>query len=178
MGVPLADYLAENNWPPYRMEADTNWWWDSPNGVEISGNGLSATLRDLARLRQFFLDGGTINGEAVLHKSWTETAGQPQNLGDGETMKYGYMCWPGCTGPSIVDGAIGVQGQNIYIKPTRNILIGTHMLQPMQQDRVPIDHLVLFVAITKVPKKQVLKAPACPQTRLARTVPRRKAAPS
>ncbi|MFN3312317.1 MAG: serine hydrolase domain-containing protein [Hyphomonas sp.] len=150
VGMPLADYLAQTIWQPYGMEADANWWLDSADGVEIGGSGLSATLRDFARFGQFFLDGGMIDGEPILPEDWTETAGQPQNLSDSETIEYGYMWWPGWTEPSIADGAfaaIGIQGQNIYINPTRNIVIATHMAQPKPLGREPVDPLVVFDAI-------------------------------
>ncbi|WP_295170481.1 serine hydrolase, partial [uncultured Paracoccus sp.] len=89
VGKPLSDYLAEKIWQPYGMEADANWWLDSPDGVEIGGSGLSATLRDFARFGQFFLEGGVIDGSTILPDGWTETAGQPQKLKSGETIDYG-----------------------------------------------------------------------------------------
>ena len=150
VGMPLADYLAEKIWQPYGMEADANWWLDSPNGLEIGGSGLSATLRDFARFGQFFLEGGVIDGNAILPDEWTETAGLPPELTGGETIHYGYMWWPGWTGPSIADGAyaaIGIQGQNIYINPARNVVSATHMAQPKPLGREPVDPLVVFDAI-------------------------------
>jgi len=47
---PLAQYLSEKIWSKFGMEAQANWWLDSPDGVEIGGSGISATLRDAARL--------------------------------------------------------------------------------------------------------------------------------
>jgi CubicO group peptidase (beta-lactamase class C family) len=61
----LAEYLAEKIWRAYGMEAEAKWWLDSPDGVEIAGSGLSATLRDFARFGQFFLDGGVIDGRPI-----------------------------------------------------------------------------------------------------------------
>lgn len=151
VGMPLADYLAEKIWQPYGMEADANWWLDSPDGIEIGGSGLSATLRDFARFGQFFLEGGEIDGNSILPEGWMETAGQPQKLKSGETIEYGYMWWPGWTEASIADGAfaaIGIQGQNIYINPERNIVIATHMAQPKPVGREPVDPLVVFDAIS------------------------------
>jgi CubicO group peptidase (beta-lactamase class C family) len=148
---PLAEYLSEKIWQPYGMEADANWWLDSPDGVEIGGSGLSATLRDFARFGQFFLEGGVIDGQPVLPEGWTEEAGKPQKLKDGTTIEYGLMWWPGWTEPSIADkafAAIGIQGQNIYINPTKNIVIATHMAQPKPVGKEPIDPLVFFDAVS------------------------------
>ncbi|RJE89443.1 serine hydrolase domain-containing protein [Paracoccus onubensis] len=151
VGKPLAEYLSEKIWQPYGMEADANWWLDSPDGIEIGGSGISATLRDFARFGQFFLDGGVIDGERVLPEGWTETAGKPQQLDDGSTIEYGLMWWPGWTEESIADGAyaaIGIQGQNIYINPTKNIVIATHMAQPKPLGAEPIDPMVFFDAVS------------------------------
>ena len=152
VGKPLADYLSETIWQPYGMEADATWWLDSPDGVEIGGSGLSATLRDFARFGQFFLEGGVIDGTPVLPDGWTEDAGKPQTLKDGSVIEYGLMWWPGWTEPSIADkafAAIGIQGQNIYINPAKNIVIATHMAQPKPVGKEPIDPLVFFDAVAK-----------------------------
>lgn len=155
VGKPLAEYLSEKIWQPYGMEADANWWLDSPDGVEIGGSGLSATLRDFARFGQFFLEGGVIDGKPVLPDGWTEQAGQPQKLKDGSVIEDGLMWWPGWTEPSIADkafAAIGIQGQNIYINPTKNIVIATHMSQPKPVGKEPIDPLVFFDAVAEALK--------------------------
>lgn len=144
---PIADYLSEKIWKPYGMEADANWWLDSPEGVEIGGSGLSATLRDFARFGQFFLDGGMINGQSVLPDGWTEDAGKPHELNDGSVIEYGLMWWPGWTEDSKAEGAfaaIGIEGQNIYINPTRNVVIVTHMAQPKPLGKEPIDPMAFF----------------------------------
>src|SRR5699024_696926 len=62
----LSKYLYEKIWEPYGMESSAEWWLDSPQGNEIGGSGLSATLRDYARFGQFFLDEGVIEGKSVL----------------------------------------------------------------------------------------------------------------
>ena len=48
------------------MESDANWWLDSPDGVEIGGSGISATLRDYARFGQFILEDGVVSGDSIL----------------------------------------------------------------------------------------------------------------
>lgn len=151
-GVHLADYLSDKIWKPYGMYNDAKWWLDSPDGLEIGGSGLSATLRDFALFGQFFLEGGKIDGEPILPDGWTEEAGKSRTLPDGETLEYGYMWWPGWTDDSIADGAyaaIGIQGQNIYINPAKNIVIATHMAQPKPLGKEPIDPLVFFDAVSE-----------------------------
>ncbi|MDP5053963.1 MAG: beta-lactamase family protein, partial [Congregibacter sp.] len=55
-GMPVADYLAQTIWQPYGMETDASWWLDSPDGLEIGGSGLSATLRDYARFGLYIIN--------------------------------------------------------------------------------------------------------------------------
>ena len=152
VGMSLADYLSETIWAPYGMETDAEWWLDAPDGVEIGGSGLSATLRDYARFGQFFLDGGVIDGEAVLPEGWTEAAGRPQTLETGETIEYGYMWWPAWTEASIEDGvfaAIGIQGQWIYVNPAERVVIALHSAQPEPLGREPVEIMAFLDAVVE-----------------------------
>ncbi len=150
VGRPLADYLSEKIWIPYGMEADATWWLDSPDGVEIGGSGISATLRDYGRFGLFFLNEGVIEGASILPDGWTREAAGPTRLKDGTALDYGYMWWTGWTEPAIADGAyaaIGIQGQNIYINPARKVVIVTFGAQPKPTGKEPIDPLVFFDAV-------------------------------
>lgn len=150
VGKPLAEYLSEKIWVPYGMEADAGWWLDSPDGVEIGGSGISATLRDYGRFGQFFLEGGLIDGVSILPEDWTREAAGPTKLEDGSALNYGYMWWTGWTAPSRKDGAfvaVGIHGQNIYVNPTRKVVIVTFGAQPKPLGKEPIDSLVFFDAV-------------------------------
>lgn len=150
VGRPLSEYLSEQIWVPYGMEADAVWWLDSPDGVEIGGSGLSATLRDFARFGQFFLDGGVIDGEQVLPEGWTEEASTPKTLSNGDPLDYGYMWWTGWTEPAIADGAymaIGIQGQAVYINPAKNIVIAVTGAQSKPTGKEHVSYLDYFDAI-------------------------------
>lgn len=147
---PLADYLSEKIWKPFGMESDATWWVDSPDGVEIGGSGLSATLRDFGRFGLFFLDDGKIDGKSILPDGWVAEASQPTKLKNGEKLDYGYMWWTGWTEPSIKDkafAAIGIQGQNVYINPAKKVVIVTFGAQPKPTGKEPIDPLVFFDAV-------------------------------
>ena len=152
---PLAEYLSEKIWVPYGMEADANWWLDSPDGVEIGGSGLSATLRDFGRFGLFFLNEGVVDGASILPEGWVKEASLPTKLKNGEKLDYGYMWWTGWTEPSIKDGAfaaIGIQGQNIYINPVHKVVIVTLGAQPKPVGKEPIDPLVFFDAVVEALK--------------------------
>lgn len=153
---PLADYLSEKIWAPFGMETDASWWLDSPDGVEIGGSGISATLRDYGRFGLFFMNNGVIDGKSILPEGWVKEATTPKTLKGGKKLDYGYMWWTAWTEPSIKDGAfsaIGIQGQNIYIDPAEKVVIVTFGAQPKPVGKEPIDPNVFFDAVVAELKK-------------------------
>lgn len=154
VGKPLAEYLSEKIWIPYGMEADANWWLDSPDGVEIGGSGLSATLRDYARFGQFFLDGGLAGGEQVLPEGWTEEASSTKTFPDGRTLNYGYMWWPIRSGSDAAKAdksytASGIFGQYIHINPTKRIVIAVTGAASKPVGKYCIDPFVFFDSVAR-----------------------------
>lgn len=128
-GKSLASYLSENIWSPFGMEANANWWLDSPKGVEIGGSGFSATLRDYGRFGLFMLAGGMVGKENILPAGWTTEATTPKQLSkdsSGRRVAYGYLWWPGRDVQSQRDSAymaIGIHGQYLYINPKTKVVI-------------------------------------------------------
>jgi CubicO group peptidase (beta-lactamase class C family) len=142
-GKTISDYLSEKLWAPFGMEADANWWLESPDGLEIGGSGLSATLRDYARFGLFLLHGGKINGQPQLPDGWIEQASRPQMI-DGKLVDYGYMLWP------LDHGAyagIGIFGQFVVVDPSKNMVVAMWGAQPKPVGMESIDEYVFFNAL-------------------------------
>jgi CubicO group peptidase (beta-lactamase class C family) len=142
---PVADYLSEKVWARAGMEQDANWWLESPEGLEVGGSGLSATLRDYARFGLFLLDDGVIDGEHVLPDGWLAAAGSPKTIG-GENVDYGYMLWP------LHDhsyAAIGIFGQFVFVDPDRNLVVAMWSAQSKPVDRHGIDEYVFLEALSR-----------------------------
>ncbi|MEM8564117.1 MAG: serine hydrolase, partial [Pseudomonadota bacterium] len=125
-GMALSDYLSEKIWSTFGMESDAEWWLDSPNGVEIGGSGLSATLRDYGRFGQFLLNGGMAKGERVLPPGWIEESTRERITGN-DAIPYGYMVWPVSTQAGEAHRtayeAKGLYGQLIYVNPQEGLVI-------------------------------------------------------
>jgi len=126
VGKPMAQYLSERIWGKFGMESDATWWLESPDGLEVGGSGLSATLRDYGRFGLFLLGGGKAGGEQILPDGWVKEAGSPKIV-DGKLVNYGYMLWPipNAAG-TINEGAFearGIFGQHIYMNPKENVVI-------------------------------------------------------
>lgn len=152
VGKPLARYLAERIWGPAGMESDATWWLDSPDGVEIGGSGISATLRDYARFGQFILEDGVANGTRLLPEGWVREATQPVTLRGGQAIPYGYLWWTAMTASGRRDGAFsaeGIHGQSIYVNPAARVVIVTWGAQPRPTGGAVIDDDVGRVAIVE-----------------------------
>ncbi len=141
---PIADYLSEKIWSKIGMQADANWWLESPDGLEVGGSGLSATLRDYARFGLFVLNDGVINGERVLPEGWVAEASARQSLG-GEVIDYGYMWWP-LHGRSF--SAVGIFGQHIFVDPDRQLVVAVWSAQPKPLDSHGVDEYVFLEALS------------------------------
>ena len=147
---PLAEYLAERVWGPAGMEADGTWWLDSPDGTEIGGSGISATLRDYARFGQFILEDGVVGGTRHIPEGWSREAGSPKVLRNGTPLHYGYLWWPTTTEAGRADSAfmaVGIHGQHVYINPARRIVIVAWGAQVHPTAGAPITDEVVFDAI-------------------------------
>ena len=142
-GKHVADYLAEKIWMPFGMESSANWWLESPDGLEIGGSGLSATLRDYARFGLFMLNDGVIDGKPTLPDGWIAEATTPKVIA-GEPVEYGYMWWPLDRGAYA---AIGIFGQFIYVNPSENLVVAMWSAQPKPVGTDVIDEYDFFNAV-------------------------------
>jgi len=126
VGKPVAQYLSERVWAKFGMESDATWWLESPNGLEVGGSGLSATLRDYGRFGLFLMGGGKVGNEQLLPAGWVANAGSPKTV-DGKAVDYGYMLWPipksqGTPNEGAFE-ARGIFGQHVYMNPRENTVI-------------------------------------------------------
>jgi hypothetical protein len=147
---PLADYLSEKIWAKFGMEADANWWLESPGGLEVGGSGLSASLRDYARFGLFLLNGGVAGGESILPDGWIEDASSPK-LVDGTQVNYGYMLWPIPDSAGTIHEkayeARGIFGQYIYVNPTENVVIAIWSARPKPVGKTSVPDRDFYAAL-------------------------------
>jgi CubicO group peptidase (beta-lactamase class C family) len=144
-GKNVADYLSEKIWSRIGMQSDANWWLESPDGLEVGGSGLSATLRDYARFGLFLLNNGAVDGESILPDGWIDEASTPKIV-NGERVDYGYMLWP-LHGRSY--SAIGIFGQFVFVDPDTNLVVAMWGAQPKPVDRYGVDEYEFFHALSE-----------------------------
>ena len=139
------------------MQSDATWWLESPNGLEIGGSGLSATLRDYGRFGLFLLNGGKIGNNSILPKGWLQDATTSKVIGS-KTVDYGYMLWPiphsfGSIHNTAFE-ARGIFGQHIYVNPKQNIVITVWSAQSKPTGKAVVADYDFFGAVSNALSKQ------------------------
>ena len=123
----LADYLSATIWAPYGMEQQATWMMGR-SGDELAGCCLQAALRDYARFGQFVLDGGRIDGRAVVPDGWFDEATRRAFATTYPDRGYGYQWW-------TLDGGafagFGIHGQTLYIDPSRKLVVVINSAWPV-----------------------------------------------
>ena len=124
----LTDYLYEKLWSPLGAECDAFWVVEG-DGREWAAAGLSATLRDTARLGVLYAQDGVWAGQPLLPAEWVRASRRAEapHLMPGYRERsaspfgYGYQWWlPDDSGPFC---AMGVYNQFVYVDPARELVI-------------------------------------------------------
>lgn len=140
-GRTLSDYLSEKIWQPFGMENKASWLL-GPDGNEISGCCIQASLRDYARYGLFILENGSIDGESVLPEGWiAEATTKKTEIGQAD-RGYGYQWW------TFDDGSFtarGIFGQTIFIDPTRDLVVAMNGNWQVASDKALNDKRFEFI---------------------------------
>ena len=111
------------------MEAVPFWLTDAPGGMEATGFGLNARLRDYARFGILYANDGLMGGKQVLPSEWVSEATTPSNksvmngaLYEGYPLRYQYHWW---TFPDGSFEAQGLFGQFIFVSREERLVIAT-----------------------------------------------------
>lgn len=119
-GKSLAEYLSKKIWKPYGMEQCAYWLADECSNLNIGGSGLSASLRDYARLGSLMLNHGKIGNESIFSEEWLEKATSLLYPTNDEGDGYGYLWWRFKNGSYA---AVGIFGQMIFVDPSNDLVI-------------------------------------------------------
>ncbi len=122
----LATYASEKIWAPYGMQSHASWMLDR-TGHEHGGCCIQASTRDYARLGQFMLDGGRVEGRSILPDGWLQAATRKQVDIGRPGFGYGYQWWTRDNGSF---NAYGIHGQVIHIDPARGLVIAVNSATP------------------------------------------------
>lgn len=121
-------YLQEKIWQPIGTESDATWLVDA-EGYELGHFGLSATLRDYARLGRLLAHDGAWNGQQIIPAHWMieATTVRPEDgyLRPGKATAdfgYGYLFWL-LPGNRRQFAMVGYLGQRIIVDPPSKLVM-------------------------------------------------------
>lgn len=136
----LAEYLTEQVWQPFGMEADGHWVKLRGGALEHGDCCLSATLRDYARLGLVALDDGVgRDGVRRLPEGWMQESTRPSPAFPG----YGYYWWLRKGGGYFASGSFG---QHIEVNPAARVVVAIQSYWPAAYSDQLISHNDAFVA--------------------------------
>jgi len=130
-GERLPVLLSREIWSKLGAEQDANITLDCV-GTALADGGVSATLRDLARFAQMYLQGGYFNGQQIVPQEFVRACGSGSTpafevlydfyVKHFPNSAYSNQCW-------VLDSeqgtysARGVFGQSIYWHPASEVVI-------------------------------------------------------
>lgn len=126
----LSQYLYEKIWQPLGAQDKAHWLVDGA-GVELTAGGLCASVRDLAKFGQLFLQQGRWGDQQIVSEEWVAmaTSAHAPQLMPGkrdDCLKpwgYGYLWWI----PEHPNGgdyfASGIYNQFVYVNPEAELVI-------------------------------------------------------
>jgi len=89
-GVRTDRYAQDKLFGPLGI-SDVQWVY-SPLNIPQTGGGLRLSSRDLLKIAQLYLNGGSWQGRRIVDDSWVRVSTQPHARIDNET-EYGYLWW-------------------------------------------------------------------------------------
>ncbi len=124
----LADLLSKRLWSRIGAEHDAYYTVD-PSGSVLASGGLNATLRDIARVGQLVLDGGTVGERQIVPADWIRDIFAERNAAAWRAGPYGdepggyrSFWWHRADANGAVY-AHGVHGQWIYVDREAQVVI-------------------------------------------------------
>jgi CubicO group peptidase (beta-lactamase class C family) len=122
MSVP--EFARDNLFVPLGI---TNVKWQfQPLGTAMTGGGLSLQSRDLVKLGQLYLDGGTWNGRRIVSAQWVARSISP-HASAREDTDYGYLLWLQTfhvAGHDFKSFAMyGSGGNKVYVFPQEGLVV-------------------------------------------------------
>ena len=125
-GENIAEYLKPRFLDPLGIKID--YYTSDDNGVCMGYSGFRITLEALAKVGQFFLDGGVWEGRRLLSKEWCEKALSKHTESNGLcgtdwNQGYAWHLWRGRHNTARLCGAYG---QMCVIAPDLDLIFATN----------------------------------------------------
>ena len=121
-GQTPKEFAGENLFPYLGIENPD--WLFGYNGINDGSASLELTLREMVKLGQLYIQDGYSANNQILSSEYIEEA-TSFKIDTGFGYGYGYLFWIPYSQSQSFE-AKGYGGQNIFIYPSKNLVIGTH----------------------------------------------------
>jgi CubicO group peptidase (beta-lactamase class C family) len=96
-GMRTDKYAQQKLFGPLDIKPENVLWFYSPLGIPQTGGGLRLTSRDLLKIPQLFLNGGTwpdasANAHRIVSEAWIKASTSP-HAEINDHQEYGYLWW-------------------------------------------------------------------------------------
>lgn len=145
-GQRYADLMSDRLWRPMGAERSAYITVDRLGAPRCAG-GVCTTVRDIARVGQLLLQGGSRDGRRIIPADWIDdliTGGDPAAWNEGDfvelfrkaPMRYRSK-WYVQDGPAPLLFGFGVHGQNLFVDRTNQVVIAKVSSQaaPIDEER-------------------------------------------
>jgi CubicO group peptidase (beta-lactamase class C family) len=148
-GKRYADLLSELLWQPVGA-AESAYITVDRLGAPRTAGGMCTTTRDLARVGQMLVEGGSYNGRQVVPASWVDmivndgdagawAAGNLASYYPGTAMHYRAKWYVERSNPRLLFG-MGIHGQNLFVDARNEIVIAefSSQAQPLDAQQIAL----------------------------------------
>jgi CubicO group peptidase (beta-lactamase class C family) len=120
----IPEFARDNLFTPLGI---TNVKWQfQPLGTAMTGGGLNLRSRDLVKLGQLYLDGGTWSGKRIVSAEWVTRSISPHAKAREDT-DYGYLLWLQTFHAANRDfkcfAMYGAGGNKVYVFPKEGLVV-------------------------------------------------------
>jgi CubicO group peptidase (beta-lactamase class C family) len=123
-GKSTEEFAKEYLFTPLGFSEDEYYWLNDSKGIDYGGSGFECSPKGQARLGILALNNGNWNGTQIVEPNFFKNSTTTKNFDNEKNIfGYGYLWW-------IMNGSLngyyaaGAGGQNIYIIPEYNIIVG------------------------------------------------------
>ena len=155
-GKSTEEFAQEYLFTPLGISEDEYVWWHDDKNVSYGGYGLECTPKVQAKFGILCLNDGKWDGTQIVEPNFMEDAFTQQTSAFG--MPYGYLFYIR-DDPFDAYFTIGAGGQNIYILPEYNLVVGFTASNGGPYEQIISDYILQFTAPEwdQIPEDQLIR---------------------
>ena len=152
-GKSTEEFAQEYLFTPLGISEDEYFWWHDDKNVSYGGYGLECTPKVQAKFGILCLNDGNWDGTQIVEPNFMEDALTQQTSASG--MPYGYLFYIR-DDPFDAYVTIGAGGQNIYILPEYNLVVGFTASNGGPYEQIISDYILQNIVEPDIPDDPII----------------------